>query len=157
MQPGRKLKPTELKILEGNPGHRPLNENEPKPRKSKIKCPNYIRQDRIAKQEWDRITPELYILNLLTVVDRVSIEILCTQYSIYRWAMADIKENGLTVPNTRRGIKPNPSLAIAREAAKIIKAIVVEFGLTPSSRVRLDVSNPTDEDDPIEKMLSGKI
>jgi len=28
---GRKPKPTALKIIEGNPGKRPLNKNEPKP------------------------------------------------------------------------------------------------------------------------------
>ncbi|HZK10243.1 MAG TPA: phage terminase small subunit P27 family, partial [Clostridia bacterium] len=28
---GRKPKPTALKVLEGNPGKRPLNKNEPQP------------------------------------------------------------------------------------------------------------------------------
>ena len=34
---GRKSKPTALKILEGNPSKRPLNENEPIPPKGNIK------------------------------------------------------------------------------------------------------------------------
>ena len=37
---GRKPKPTALKVLEGNPGKRPLNENEPIPPKGSIKCPS---------------------------------------------------------------------------------------------------------------------
>ncbi|MEQ8198694.1 MAG: phage terminase small subunit P27 family, partial [Clostridiaceae bacterium] len=32
-QRGRKPKPTAIKVLEGNPGKRPLNKNEPKPEK----------------------------------------------------------------------------------------------------------------------------
>lgn len=37
---GRKPKPTAMKILEGNPGERPLNEREPIPPKGNIKCPS---------------------------------------------------------------------------------------------------------------------
>ena len=37
---GRKPKPTALKMLEGNPGKHPLNEHEPVPPKSTIKCPS---------------------------------------------------------------------------------------------------------------------
>ena len=39
---GRKPKPTALKVLEGNPGKRPLNENEPIPPKGSIKCPSWL-------------------------------------------------------------------------------------------------------------------
>lgn len=36
---GRKPKPTELKLLEGNPAKRPLNKNEPNPEKKAPRCP----------------------------------------------------------------------------------------------------------------------
>ena len=39
---GRPPKPTYLKVLEGNPGKRPLNENEPKPKPSAPKCPAWL-------------------------------------------------------------------------------------------------------------------
>lgn len=34
---GRKPKPTALKVLEGNPGKRPLNDHEPIPPKGELK------------------------------------------------------------------------------------------------------------------------
>lgn len=153
MYPGTKPKPTELKMLEGNLGHRPFNNNEPKPPKKMLECPQYIEEDVLAKQEWDRIIPELYLLNLLTTVDRAAIELYCTQYSIYRQALEDIKKNGLTTFNIRNGSKANPSVAIARESAKIIKAIATEFGLTPSSRSRIKIPNEEPEDE-MEKLLT---
>ena len=39
---GRKPKPTALKVLEGNPGKRPLNENEPKPERKAPECPSWL-------------------------------------------------------------------------------------------------------------------
>ena len=40
-----KPKPTKLKILEGNPGKRPLNLNEPKPKQVVPKCPDWLMDD----------------------------------------------------------------------------------------------------------------
>ena len=37
---GRKPTPTAIKLLEGNPGKRPLNANEPKPAKKRPPVPN---------------------------------------------------------------------------------------------------------------------
>ena len=39
---GRKPKPTALKVLEGNPGKRPLNDREPVPPKATLKCPAWL-------------------------------------------------------------------------------------------------------------------
>ena len=36
---GRKPKPTALKVLEGNPGKRPLNDREPVPPKATLEMP----------------------------------------------------------------------------------------------------------------------
>jgi len=54
---GRKPKPTALKVLEGNPGKRPLNLNEPKPEKKASKCPSWLEPE--AKKEWRRMSKTL--------------------------------------------------------------------------------------------------
>ena len=46
---GRKPKPTALKVLEGNPGHRPLNKKEPMPKGKLPRCPEWLEDD--AKKE----------------------------------------------------------------------------------------------------------
>ena len=39
---GRKPKPTAMKELEGNPGKRPLNPNEPRPERKAPRCPAWL-------------------------------------------------------------------------------------------------------------------
>lgn len=60
---GRKPKPTALKILEGNPGKRPINENEPIPPKGTVKCPTWLEPE--AKKEWKRLAPSLEAMGVL--------------------------------------------------------------------------------------------
>ena len=67
---GRKPKPTSLKVLEGNPGKRQLNPNEPKPDASIPKCPAWLSKE--AKREWKRLVPFLEQAGLLTQVDRAA-------------------------------------------------------------------------------------
>ena len=56
-QRGRTPKPTALKKLEGNQGHRPLNEREPKPPKKALACPKDLSKE--AKKEWRRLCREM--------------------------------------------------------------------------------------------------
>ena len=153
--PGPGPKPTRLKVLEGDKHKERLPENEPKPELMLIPCPEYLRSDKIAYTEWNRIVPELYKLGLLTKIDQATLELYCSQYSVYRQSYQVLKDEGLITTNIRHGDKAHPAAQIAREAAKIIKAIAVEFGLTPSSRGRISVPKES-EDDPMEKLLSAK-
>mgnify|MGYP007027670339 CR=1 FL=1 len=52
---GRPKKPTALKVLEGNPGKRPLLGNEPHPRVAGVTCPSFL--GKTAKTEWGRSRP----------------------------------------------------------------------------------------------------
>ena len=57
---GRKPKPTAIKVLEGNPGKRPLNKFEPAPEKKAPPCPEWLNGE--AKAEWERLADKM--LNL---------------------------------------------------------------------------------------------
>src|SRR5436190_10759398 len=60
----RRPKPTRLKLLTGNPGKRPLKEDEPRPEPAVPECPPELSP--LARQEWDRLTGELDALRMLT-------------------------------------------------------------------------------------------
>lgn len=144
---GRKPKPTHLKVLEGNPGKRPLNKNEPKPKPVAPKCPSWL--NKIAKKEWKRIVPELERLGLLTVVDGAALEGYCQAYA--RWVEAEqfLQKHG-TVFRTPSGyIQQVPQVAIAQKYLQLVKAFCAEFGLTPSSRGRMQLPGQTEDDDGI--------
>jgi phage terminase small subunit len=50
--------PTALKVVMGNPGKRPLNQLEPKPRLAIPSCPAHLHAT--AKAEWKRLARQLH-------------------------------------------------------------------------------------------------
>ncbi len=71
-------KPAELRLLEGNRGHRPIPPVV-KPRLTvDAKPPRWMGRD--AKAEWRRIVPELEAVGLLTRVDHALLEAYCATY-----------------------------------------------------------------------------
>ena len=54
---GRKPKPTSLKIIQGNPGKRPIRGHEPQPPRSQPTCPAHLSPT--AKAEWKRLAQSL--------------------------------------------------------------------------------------------------
>ena len=141
---GRKPKPTNLKIIEGNPGKRPLNLNEPKPISIASECPDWLLAD--AKKEWKRLAPELERLGLLTILDMAAFAGYCQSYAKFKAAEQFIKKHGTTykIPKKNKEgevisvyIAQFPEVAIANQCLKHIRAFAAEFGLTPSSRGRI--------------------
>lgn len=139
-----KPKPTKLKILEGNPGKRPLNENEPIPQSIAPECPDWLLAE--AKKEWKRLAPELEKLGLFTGIDRVAFECYCQSYAKWKKAEIFLKKHGMTIKIPQKDefgkvvsiqVKKFPEVSIANECLKQIRAFASEFGLTPSSRGRI--------------------
>ncbi|HWE03160.1 MAG TPA: phage terminase small subunit P27 family [Tepidisphaeraceae bacterium] len=145
---GRKPLPTEVRRLQGNPQHRPLNENEPTPAKGYPACPTHISGE--ARNEWDRITDELDGMGLLTTADRTVIALYCQSWQ--RWIKAETKvmEMGEIVgaPKTKTPMQ-NPWLSIANKAHEQCHKMLVELGLTPSARskIKIDKSDHAADDD----------
>jgi phage terminase small subunit len=76
---GRKPKPTALKVLEGNPGKRPLNEKEPQPKRQAPRCPSWLEPE--AKKEWKRMAKTLEAIGVLTQVDKAAFAGYCQAYA----------------------------------------------------------------------------
>lgn len=73
---GRLSKPTSIKVLEGNPGKRPLNLDDGiKPKLSIPSPPKHLGIE--ARKEWKRITPELEQLGLISNLDRAALALYC--------------------------------------------------------------------------------
>lgn len=154
-----KNKPTALKVLEGNPGKRPLNLNEPNPLPIAPECPDWLLDE--AKEEWNRLAPELERLGLLTIIDKAAFAGYCQSYAKWKAAEEFIKKNGTTyrIPKTDKNgkvisvyIAAFPEVVIANQSLKQIKAFAVEFGLAPSSRGRICLPSEI-LDDEFEKLL----
>jgi len=146
-----KFKPTALKILEGNPGKRPLNLNEPKPKPITPNCPRWLLPE--AKKEWKRVVPELERLGLLTCVDGAALAGYCQSWARYVEAEKYLSSHSTAFETQSGYMQQVPQVSIAQKYLKICQSFMAEFGLTPSSRGRMSLPNKKEEDDPLEELL----
>jgi len=126
-------KPTELKLLEGNRGHRKIKDN-PKPDKPYEfpDPPDWL--DEIGKEEWKNIGKRLFALGLLTTIDLPLFAGMCDNYSKYR-------------TSTKR-IDRMAYFTEYRICASL-------FGMSPSSRSKLEVKKPIDKPSKMEGLING--
>ena len=142
--PGRKPKPTALRLLEGNREHRPIPPNEPKPKSVKPKKPAWL--DRVARREWNRMCKLLEPLGLLSEIDGAALGIYCQAFSRLVLAEKAIAEHGIVYVDGL-ALRTRPEVLIAEKAMKTLRAVAAEFGMTPSSRSRIQVLLNDEDDD----------
>jgi P27 family predicted phage terminase small subunit len=147
---GRKPKPTAIKKLAGNPGKRKLNELEPKPGPTKAPMPRGV-LPKHGQKLWRSLAPKLIKLGVLSEVDLPAFEMMCLHYALARMAMEEVEEIGLTIEEEGK-TKKNPAMQAFRENAAAYKQLLVEFGLTPSSRSRI-VAEVLDEEPTLADIL----
>ena len=149
MSRGRRPIPTSQKILEGNPGKRPLNFDEPESRalQKMPPAPRWLNDD--AKDAW-RIEGKRFIrAGVLTELDLTAFTMWCIWWSRAAQAERELnkrKENGeLAEPMVRRGMKGNtyinPWMNVLSMAQKAMMKIEVEFGKTPASRSKVKMAD----------------
>ncbi len=151
---GRKPKPTLLKVLDGNPGKRPIDNSEPHPSEGVPDRPDWL--DTEARAEWNRVTVELTDMGMLTLADRAALAAYCTAWSRWVEAEAMVKKFGTIVKSPERGFPmKSPYLSIADQALETMRKLMVEFGLTPSSRSRIRVPEGNAEDELTQFLETG--
>lgn len=139
---GRKPKPTAQKVLEGNPGKRPLNAQEPEFPPPVDATPPELADNAHALHEWARLCPLLEAARVTTEADRGSLIALCLSWSQYLEATQKIRASGMVVKTPNDYPIPNPYIAIANRALGHCTKLWVELGLTPSSRSRVSTTPP---------------
>lgn len=123
---GPPKKPTSLRVLHGttrkdrygDPG------DEVTPAASTDAPPEHL-QD-IAREMWQQLAPELKRLGLLSVLDRVQLEVLCEAYATKRMTADSVEWF---------------------KAAAAIDRIARQFGMTPSARQGMTAGNTNKDAD----------
>lgn len=166
---GQKPKPTALRKLEGNRARTPLPQNEPQPLigPEPPEPPEWL--DDVAKGEWNRLARQLWLNSILGLEDWTAFAGYCESFSDwqrYNAMMAAeerrLKETGAARakldgalgfahhPDPRTATmghvemvngKPiiSPLLALRNKARLDCLKFATEFGLSPSSRSRVNV------------------
>lgn len=144
---GRNAKPTALKKLQGNPGKRRLNKAEPRPRPGIPNMPPFM--PAAAQTEWKRLTPILEKMGVLTAADGAALAAYCKLHAQILQAEAAIQKFGIITAQVDQAtgvavLKKNPAVTVKAESLRLVKAFLLEFGLTPASRSKLTVAEGRD-------------
>lgn len=140
-------KPTRLKVLQGNPGKRPLPENEPEP---KAVMPKMLKEmDKDARKTWKALGPTLVKLGLLCETDGISFGLLCQLRSRLKKCIEKVNglnelidENVFTDEKGEDFIRCRTAAYVTVEEKyyKLFRTYASDFGLTPRGRVGLGVN-----------------
>lgn len=137
--PGRKPKATALKLINGNPGRRPLNMQEPEYVSGIPEKPEWF--DTYESEEWDRITGNLNGQRVFTKNDLGILVSICVAYAQFRECLAIIKELGRTYVVEDMGgnthYKTRPEAIRGETALRLYTSFLSEIGFTPSSRSKI--------------------
>jgi P27 family predicted phage terminase small subunit len=160
---GRRPKPTRLRVIEGNRGKRPVNQAEAKPAATVPRPPRHFskRGRELAQEgqqlaleatrEYHRVSRQLSKLGLLTDIDGALLALYCDAYA--RWVVASrgLQKHGLLVKAGRsdRGPVKSPYATLVDHAFDRMVKIATEFGMSPSSRSRIQGA-PAASNDPEE-------
>jgi len=134
--PGRHPKSTKLKIITGNPGGRPLNENEPQPEIGIPEMPIWISEFPMAIENWERESKILDDMGLMTHAEAGLLAMRSYLFSQLVELALLIKQEG----RVKDG-KTNPN---ARQLDSLIKEYRIcgnLLGLDASSRSKLSTGS----------------
>jgi P27 family predicted phage terminase small subunit len=127
--------PTSVRVLEGNPSHRPLRTTT-LATGAPVK-PSWLKGS--AGALWRRLVPELQHAGLVGRVDEIALASLCQT-----WAQLLEVDRDLADPDKRDDAR------LQRRAGQLrasLLAYAVQFGLTPASRNRLTPPTAPQSDD----------
>ena len=142
MTAGRIPRPTKIQVdLRGDPSKRRKNCVEPEAPSGRPACPEQLKQDTIAAQEWESVRDQLQVLGVLSTVDVVLLELYAKTYSRYRHAEAQIDKFGevLISPNSKTPMV-SPYYTARNRYATDISKYLIELGLTPAARARMRIA-----------------
>ena len=139
---GPKPKPTQLRVLEGNPGPAPIADGEPRPAGAP-ECPAYLSND--ARTKWRDIMASVPP-GMITIADAPLLEAFCEAWATFKQASERLNANrgDLFGDALAPGGRPSPYLAIRSEAARTMASLATRLGLSPADRQGLKLGTPKD-------------
>ena len=141
--PGPSRKPTALRMIHGTRDKR-SNKNEPRPG-GVAQMPDWISD--VAQEEWIRLSADLFEIGLITKADEVEFAVYCQAYAELQEAEAALIKYGRTQVTKDGFERKSPWLSIRDEAWKRLHQAAQQFGLTPSSRTKIEVPQQMPADD----------
>jgi len=124
--------------------------------------PEWMQENDRAMRLWTEYGPTLNKLGLLETLDAVGFSLLCEAIDTYLLVRDQLSEQELLIEVGEHGSPmQNPLVAIVRQQTKAIRELLIEYGMTPTGRIRLTGSTSVQPVevagmDPLE-MLAAKM
>ena len=134
--------PTALKLVKGTHRASRDNKNEPKPKADNIKMPAGLSP--LAKKHWTMICKQLKDAGIMTNIDIPALMIYCESYAMWKDATDKINSHGAVVKGKDGFPVRSPYFMVMQRSFDQMKAMLTEFGMTPSSRSRVN-AQPAEE------------
>ena len=133
---GRKPKPTHLKLLEGNPGKRALNKNEPVPEGDLFDAPEWLSEEQRAVWTYAIANAPAGLLKRL---DRAMLTMWVVAEALHADAAQKVAKAGAVVRTRNGEVTQNPYLSVMNRQAAIMVKLASEMGFSPASRTRIQL------------------
>jgi len=150
---GRRPQPTALKMLRGNPSKTRLNQLEPKPPAGEVVKPEWLTPKAVVV--WDELSPVLLAMGTLTIADIRPFAAMCELQATLQEASSQKAAEGFgmfTLSEDYNGaakVGVHAAIKVERETATALRPYFDYFGMTPSSRARIQV--PKKAEEPVSK------
>lgn len=147
MGKGRKPTPSHLKVVRGTNRADRGAKNEPTPDRARPSAPADM-SDR-GREAWGYVVAVLDRMGVLTEADAMAVELMCEARADWLSARDEIIAGGGETYTTEGGlIKAHPAVAMRNDAARRLQSLLAEFGMTPSSRSKVNASEDDKKADP---------
>lgn len=143
---GRPKKPTALKVIAGTDQSCRICTDETMPKADKIPKPRGMSPK--ARKYWNQIEPMLKDCKVLTEVDNYALGILCTSIAEMFELQQQLDDDGYIAIGSKGQPIVNPLFRATRQKQDDVRKLLIEFGMTPSSRTRVGtVTDPNAKSD----------
>jgi P27 family predicted phage terminase small subunit len=132
MARGRPPNPDALNYLRGDPGKRRRFDITPQGSEGLPEAPEYLCS--VALAEWENIVPQLLSMGVLSRIDGSALANYCEAFARYRVASDYVTAEGFTGTHYRHAAKS----VVDNQA--LVKAYLIEFGMTPAARARMRIT-----------------
>ena len=159
MPAGAPRKPTVLRKLGGNAGHRAMSQNEPQPGPLDTKWPDWAGLSPRAKQHWPRIANRLVRDKVAADSDLENLVMLVEAYAEWLECSLIVQKLGRTYSSptaTGEITRPRPEVAMRDIAQRTFERLSGQFGMTPSTRSRVEAVSDPDTIDPFEELTTRR-
>jgi P27 family predicted phage terminase small subunit len=152
-------KPTTIKILEGNPGKRPLNTREPRAERTLPDPPKSMKPEN--KREWRKWAKILLQAGVATQLDSIAFGLLIGALVKHQEAADNVAKYGPVWMEKGDSAIPkfqySPWWVVQNREFDKLKGLLAEFGMTPSARSRvLSNSENQQPDNPLLELMKRR-